>query len=163
MFERGRIVLNGLLECCNALVMRCFLLMALVLFGGLCYAEETKKKSIYAVNKEALERTAKIYIGYEARHEVGPGVGADLKLPAAVKFRYREGAPVDEWIYPVALGLEIKIEGKRVIVMAPRSCYGWYLVATDDLQIKSYRGSDIQPIFDALEKRRLKLAKSPLD
>ena len=143
--------------------MRCFLLIITVLLSGLCSAKETKKKSIYALNKEALERTAKIYIGYEARHDVGPGVGADLKLPPTVKFRYREGAQLDEWIYPVALGLEIKIEGERVIVMAPRSCYGWYLVATDDLQIKSYRGSDIQQIFDALEERRKKLAKSPLD
>jgi hypothetical protein len=142
--------------------MRCFLLMFSVLLSGVSLANE---KSIYAQNKEALERAVKMYLAYEARHDVSPGVNADLRLPEKAKFRQKKDAGFVEWIYPLALGLEIKLgeEARRVVVMAPRSCYGWYLVGTDDLEVKAYRGSQLEPIFKALEAKRKKLAKSPLD
>ncbi|MFC5049617.1 hypothetical protein ACFPK9_03155 [Rubritalea spongiae] len=144
--------------------MRCFLLIFSLLLSGVGLAEE-QEKSVYALNKEALERAVKIYLAYEARHDVEPNVGADLQLPDKAKFRMKKGAEFDEWIYPIALGLEIKIEEeqRRIVIMAPRACYGWYLIGTDDLTVKGYRGAQIQKIFDALDARRAKLAESPLD
>ena len=142
--------------------MRCFVLFFLIVFSELSLAEE-KTKSVYALNKEALGRAVKMYLAYEARNDVEPGVNADLDLPEKALFRHAQGGAVEEWVYPVALGLEIKIEQARVVMLAPRSCYGWYLVATDDLAVKAYRATQLQKVFDALEARRKKLAKSPLD
>jgi hypothetical protein len=101
--------------------MRCFLLMFSVLLSGVSLANE---KSIYAQNKEALERAVKMYLAYEARHDVSAGVNADLRLPEKAKFRQKKGTAFVEWIYPLALGLEIKLgdKARRVVVMAPRAC-----------------------------------------
>lgn len=144
--------------------MRCFLYVLAGLAIGHSSAQE-KERSIYAVNKEALERAVKIYLAYEARNDIAPGVNADLDLPEKAQFKPSKKSHAEEWVYPVTLGLEIKLgeNQSRVVVMAPRSCYGWYLIGTDDLQVKGYRAAQIQQIFDALEARRKKLAKSPLD
>ncbi|MGJ8672552.1 MAG: hypothetical protein ACSHX2_06380 [Rubritalea sp.] len=140
------------------------MLIFTVLLHVVSVAQE-KEPSIYAQNKDALERAVKMYLAYEARYDVEPNVTADLKLPDKARFRYKKDAAYDDWIYPVALGLEIKVEDerRRVVIMAPRACFGWYLIGTDDLKVKAYRASQIQKIFDALEARREKLAKSPLD
>ena len=137
--------------------------LCLAMLGVDCSAVE--KPSVYMQNKLALQRAVKIYLAFEARHDVVAGVDADLKLPEKARFRSSLKEGYSEWIYPIALGLEILVDEpqRRVVVMAPRSCFGWYLLGTDDLTVKAYRYAKIEPIFKALAKRRQILAKSPLD
>ena len=125
-------------------------------------AEE--KPSNYMRNKQALERTVKIYLAFEARHDVEPGIEADLKLPEKARFQKYAGG-FKSWIYPIAIGLEVKIgtPQRRIVVMAPASANGRYLVGTDDLVVKSYTKSELKRVFEALEKRREKLSMTPPD
>jgi hypothetical protein len=125
-------------------------------------AEE--KPSNYMRNKQALERTVKIYLAFEARHDVEPGIEADLKLPEKARFQKYAGE-FKSWIYPIAIGLEVKIgtPQRRIVVMAPASANGRYLVGTDDLVVKSYTKSELKRVFEALEKRREKLSMTPPD
>ncbi|MEO1856768.1 MAG: hypothetical protein ABGY95_05300 [Rubritalea sp.] len=106
-------------------------------------------------NKLALERVVKIYLAFEARHDVEPGIESDLKLPEKAKFQKATGE-FKKWIYPVAIGLEVKIGSPQrlIVVLAPDSADGRYLVGTDDLVIKSYTKTQLKPVFEALEKRR---------
>ena len=138
-----------------------FLLLSLLGSGGVL-AEE--KLTNYMLNKLALERTVKIYLAFEARHDVGPGIEADLKLPEKAKFQKTSGE-FKNWIYPVAIGLEVKIgtPQRRIVALSPESAGGRYLVGTDDLTVKSYSKTELQPIFEALTKRRKKLGMKPLD
>jgi len=145
--------------------MRCFLLFItlLVAFSSRgVTAEETPTN--YMLNKLALERTVKIYLAFEARHDVEPGIEADLSLPEKAKFQKATGG-FKPWIYPIALGLEVKIGSpqRRIVVIAPASANGRYLVGTDDLIVKSYTKSELKRVFEALEKRREKLSMTPLD
>ncbi|MFD2160749.1 hypothetical protein ACFSW8_17725 [Rubritalea tangerina] len=135
-----------------------WLALASVVMGG------SEGLSLYMQNKRAMEKTVRIYVAFEARHEVSPGVGADLKLPEVARFRVVEG-DYRNWVYPLSLGLEVKIgtPQRRVVVMAPQSSGGRFLVGTDDLVVKSYTKKDLMPIFEALEKRRALLAKRPAD
>ncbi len=115
----------------------------------------------YQVNKASLKDVAKIYLAYEARHTREPGMEADLKLPDGKQFVSMRQANHSEeqacWVYPVSLGLEIKIgtPQKRVIVIAPEPQFGRYLLATEDLKIHSYYRKDIQRILDAIQARKL--------
>lgn len=124
----------------------------------ICPAAE-EKLSLYMLNKNALIRVTKMYLAFEARHGVGPGADADLKLPDNAKFKPKVEGDYGKWVYPIALGLEIKIgtPQRRIVVMAPKSISGKYLIATDDLIVKAYTKKEIQKILTALEQRREKL------
>ncbi|WP_129589505.1 hypothetical protein [Rubritalea profundi] len=115
-------------------------------------------------NKLALERTVKMYLAFEARHDVEPGIESDLNLPEKAKFQKFTGE-FKAWVYPIALGLEVKIGSpqRRIVVIAPASANGRYLIGTDDLVVKSYTKSELKRVFEALEKRREKLSMKPLD
>ena len=145
--------------------MRCFFLFITLLgaFSSTCVVAE-EKPSNYMLNKLALERTVKIYLAFEARHDVEPGIEADLNLPEKAKFQKSTGG-FKPWIYPIALGLEVKIGSpqRRIVVIAPASANGRYLVGTDDLILKSYTKSELKRVFEALEKRREKLSMTPLN
>jgi hypothetical protein len=145
--------------------MRCFLLFFTLLaaFASTSVVAEEKPTN-YMLNKLALERAVKIYLAFEARHDVEPGIEADLELPKKAKFQKSTGA-FKPWIYPIALGLEVKIGSpqRRIVVMAPDSANSRYLVGTDDLVVKSYTKSELKRVFEALEKRREKLSMTPVD
>lgn len=123
-----------------------------------------EKLSLYMQNKHAIECTAKMYLAFEARNAIGPGVDEDLNLPEKAKFRIHEKTTFENWIYPIAIGLEIKIGTPQqiVIVMAPKPINGKYWIATEDLTIKAYTKKEIAPILHALEKRRKQLRNSLL-
>lgn len=145
--------------------MRCFLIILALIgsftFQSIC-AEE--KLTNYMQNKLALERTVKMYLAFEARHDVEPGIESDLNLPEKAKFQKFTGE-FKAWVYPIALGLEVKIGSpqRRIVVIAPASANGRYLIGTDDLVVKSYTKSELKRVFEALEKRREKLSMKPLD
>ena len=145
--------------------MRYFLFFITVI-GSLSFqsAAAEEKLTNYMLNKLAMERAVKIYLAFEARHDIGPGIESDLNLPEKAKFQ-RSTGEFKPWIFPNAIGLEIKIgtPQRRVVVVAPASASGRYLVATDDLAVKSYTKSELVPIFEALKKRRKKLSMKPLD
>lgn len=146
--------------------MRCVLLFFLMCQPVAFAAEEPKAKvTIYMQNKSAILKAVKFYLAYEARHEIGPGADVDLELPESAKFLKTKEGENAPWVYPISMGLEIKIgtPQKRVVVMAPLHSSGRYLVGMDDLTVKSYSKKELQPVFAALEERRDKLAKSPLD
>mgnify|MGYP006999718115 CR=1 FL=1 len=148
----------------KALSMRCFLsflaLFSVCVTSGLA---EGGRLPLFEKNKQAIERTAKMYLAFEARHEIGPGTSSDLNLPEKAKFHDKAGNSL-EWIYPVALGLEIKVgeEQRRIVVLAPEKSGGRYLVVTDDLVVRSYSIEEIQRVLVAIEKRKEKLIKSPV-
>ena len=145
--------------------MRCFLIILALIgsftFQSIC-AEE--KLTNYMQNKLALERTVKIYLAFEARHDVEPGIESDLNLPEKARFQKSTGE-FKAWIYPIALGLEVKIgtPQRRIVVIAPASANGRYLIGTDDLVLKSYTKTELKPVFEALEKRREKLSMKSVD
>jgi len=146
-------------------LMRCLSLF-LTLLGvfssvSICAEEKLTK---YMQNKRALERTVKMYLAFEARHDVGPGIDSDLELPKKARFQKTSGE-YKPWIYPIALGLEVKIgtPQRRIVAMAPVGSAGRYLVGTDDLAVKSYTKTELKIVFDALAKRRRKLAMKALD
>lgn len=145
--------------------MRFFYFLMITLALSCITGAATEAASLYQQNKVAIEKAAKIYLAFEARHEIGPGADTDLKLPDKAKFRTKKGGTTSSWIYPVALGLEVKIGDpqRRIVVLAPKATSGRYFVATDDLAVQSFSKKDLQPIFDALEKRRAKLQKAPLN
>lgn len=146
--------------------MRYFLLVYLLCsLGGIASSEVEGKVSPYMQNKSAILKAVKFYLAYEARHEIGPGADVDLKLPESAKFHGASSEKDESWVYPISMGLEIKIgtPQKRIVVMAPSHSSGRYLVGMDDLTVKSYSKKELEPVFEALEKRRVKLAKSPLD
>ncbi|PQJ27046.1 hypothetical protein BSZ32_00045 [Rubritalea profundi] len=145
--------------------MRCFLII-LALIGSFTFQSicAEKKLTNYMQNKLALERTVKMYLAFEARHDVEPGIESDLNLPEKAKFQKFTGE-FKAWVYPIALGLEVKIGSpqRRIVVIAPASANGRYLIGTDDLVVKSYTKSELKRVFEALEKRREKLSMKPLD
>ena len=145
--------------------MRCFLsILGVSVLCAVSVFAEGKELSLFEQNKLAIERTAKIYLAFEARHEIGPGASSDLNLLEKAKF-YNEAGKAIEWIYPISLGLEIKIgdEQRRIVVLSPQQSGKGYLIATEDLAVKTYSECEIQRILTAINKRKLKLSKSPLD
>lgn len=149
----------------KALSMRCFLsFLGVFVLCAVSVFAEGQKLSLFEQNKLAIERTAKIYLAFEARHEIGPGASSDLNLPEKAKFHNEAGESI-EWLYPVALGLEIKIgeEQRRIVVLAPEMIKGGYLVATDDLGVKFYFKVEIQRILMAIDRRKRKFIEPPID
>ena len=127
-------------------------------------AAAEEKLTNYMRNKLAIERAVKIHLAFEARYGNGPGIESDLNLPEKAKFQ-RSTGEFKPWVFPNTIGLEIKIgtPQRRVVVIAPASAGGRYLMATDDLAVKSYTKSELVPIFEAIKKRREKLSMKPLD
>lgn len=124
-----------------------------------------EKPNSYQHNKQSIVDVAKIYLAYEARHQSEPRMEAALKLPRENWFvplhgeEKTQGSTSLNWIYPLSLGLEIKIGSPqmRVVVIAPEPQFGRYLIATEDLKVHSHYGKDIQRILDAIEKRSGKI------
>lgn len=126
--------------------------------GGIVLAEVSQQH-----NKQAIERVVKMYVSFEARHEIGPGVDADLKLPKKAKFFLAGAEKSLPWVYPISLGLEIRIGDaqEKVLVLSPQKVGEHYLVATESLKVESFTEKEIQPILVAIEKRLKKLNLAP--
>lgn len=149
----------------NALSMRCFLSF-LTLWIGLTLVLNAgeKTEALMERNKLAIERAAKMYLAFEARHEIGPGTNSDLNLPEKAKFHNVSGESM-EWVYPIALGLEIKLgeEQRRLVVLSPELCGDHYLMVTDDLAVMIYSKDEIKQILTAIELRKQKLTRAILE
>ncbi len=137
--------------------------LLILIFLGSFQIEGAEKVNAYQHNKQSIVDVAKIYLAYEARHQSEPRMEAALKLPRENWFmpintaKDAQASTGLNWIYPLSMGLEIKIgtPQKRVVVISPEPQFGRYLIATEDLKVLSYYGKDIQRILTAIEKRSM--------
>lgn len=160
-----RMLLSGGSSSFYVKAMRYFFLIIIVLAGLTSVRSLAEEKlTNYMQNKMALERAVKIYLAFEARHDVGPGLQSDLNLPDKAKF-HKVSGETKSWIFPISIGLEVKIGSpqRRVVVISPNSSGGRYLVGTDDLKVQSYSKSELSPIFERMNSRRKKLGMRLLD